>query len=293
MKLSKYIFFTTLLGLLFVSGCGSPFKDKGFKSEADYEFAKSAELNPLGVDAFKAVGVLNASQFNAVKNEMHATGYSDSNYINAILTYAEDKFEGAKMGISALEMRKRRHEEAAQSKAKKIEAERLEAKKRADEKSAKDAADKAIKDAREQRILASKKYVNERRQALQKSGVVEANMIDLIVNFKSLKGRQVFLTCNIYAVDASSGFCRSLDEKQYIPIDSASINKSDYKNMLTNCSAHYYDQNHDWCRSMPIVATLAGSSTPRLTNVSLYNLCEKRRYSSKYFKYESDECYID
>ena len=293
MKLSKYTFSAALLVSLFITGCGTPYKDKGYKSEADYEFSNSANLSPIGVARFKAAGVSSGAEFNAAINEMRAKGYSNSSKVDDVLEYVRDRFEGAKVGISALDIKRNRDAEAAQLRAKKIEAEKLEAKKKADENAAKVAAEKAKKDALDRKLLESKSYVSARRQALLKEGVVQANLIDLMVDFKSLKGKKVFLVCNIYNVDSSTAFCRSDDEKHLIIIESPSINRSDYRTMLKECSERYYNQNHKWCQSMPIVATVAGSSTPRLINASVYELCKERRFNMLRPRTPFDECYVE
>ena len=293
MKLSKYTFFVALLVSLFITGCGSPYKDKGYISEADYEFANSAKLSPIGVARFKAAGVSSASEFNVAINEMRTKGYSNSNDVDDVLEYVRDRFEGAKVGISALDRKRKRDVEAAQLRAKKIEAEKLEAKNKADENAAKVAAEKARKDAYNRKLLESKSYVAARQQALLKEGVVNANLIDLIVDFKLFKGKKVFLVCNIYNVDSSTAFCRSSDEKHLITIESPSISRSDYRTMLENCSQSYYNQNHPWCQSMPIVATVTGSSVPRLMNASVYELCKERKYSIFSSVRRFDECHVE
>jgi hypothetical protein len=297
MKLSKAAGF--LLGslLLVLAGCGSPYLEKGFESEADYEFAESANLSPVGVDRFKKAGVSNPSQYREAVNEMHVSGYSNSNEVDDVLEYARDRFEGTKTGVTALQRKNARIAEAARIKAAKLEAERLEAQRRADEKAAQDAAAKAKEEAEEREVarkrLESEKYVRARWEALRKAGIYETDVLNLIVNFQSFKGKKVFLKCWINNMSSYGGNCRSSDDKQYVSIDNEGIDKEDFKWLLENCRNQYYNENSWYCRSAPVVATVDGSSVPRLTNVYFYELCKKRTEWSSRWSREREGCSLE
>jgi len=297
MNLSKSVFLALLAGLFLLTGCGSPFKDKGYKSEADYEFSNIANLSPIGVERFKNAGVSNGLQFKDAINEMRATGYSNSNDVDDILEYVRDRFEGAKSGVSALDRKRARVAEAARIKAAKLEADRVESKRKVDEQAAKDAAAKVKADIAERdlkrRRTESENYVRARREALRKAGVYDADVLNLIVNFQSYKGRKVFLKCWINNVGSYGGNCRSSDDKQSISIENTGIAKDDFKWLLENCRNQYYNENSSYCKSMPIVGTVEGSSVPRLTNVYFYDLCKKRTSWSTQWGRELEGCDVE
>jgi len=297
MQPTKSLFIALLSTLFFIVGCGSPYLEKGFKSEEDYDFAQSANLSPIGVDRFKSAGVSNPSAYQTAVSEMHTTGYSNSKDVDDVLEYVRDRSEGAKTGISALQRKNARIAEAARIKAEKLEAERLAAKRRADEQTAKEAAAKAEKAAAERELARkrteSENYVRAKRDALKKSGVYETDVINLIVNFQSYKGKKVLLKCWINNVGSFGGNCRSEDDKQYISIDNEGIDKEDFKWLLESCRNQYYNDNHWYCKSAPIVATVEGSSVPRLTNVYIYELCKKRTEWSSNWGRELEGCNIE
>jgi hypothetical protein len=213
MKFKTFCYRTALVASLFLTACGSPYLEQGFKTEADYDFAKSANLSPIGVDRFKSAGVSNASQYKAAADEMRATGYSKSNEVDEVLNYAQDRFEGAKNGVSASQQKNARVSEAARIKAAKIAADRLEAKLQTDALEAKNAADKAAMAEYLRKRLESERYVVARRDALSKSGVTQTGVVDLIVDAKSYEGKKVFLDCIVHMMNASGGYCRSGDAR--------------------------------------------------------------------------------
>jgi hypothetical protein len=281
MKLSKLNFLALISVVFFIVGCGSPYLEKGFKSEEDYDFAKSANLSPIGVERFKNAGVSNPSQYQAAVSEMRATGYSNSNDVDDVLEYARDRFEGAKAGLTGLQRKNARIAEAARVKAAKLEAERLEAKRLSDERAAKAAIEKAEQEARakerERRSRESEKYVKARRDALKKADVYETDVLNLIVNAKSYEGKQVFLQCAINLVSSGGGNCWSADDKQRVSINDEGIDKETFKWMLQNCQNQYSKDNASYCQAAPVVGTVVGSSFPRLKNVYFYELCKKRK----------------
>ena len=294
----KTLFVASLTTLFFIVGCGTPYLERGFKSEADYVFAQSANLSPIGVERFKSAGVSDPSAYHAAVSEMHTTGYSTSNDVDDVLEYVRDRFEGAKTGTSALQRKNARIAEAARRKAEMLEAERLEAKRLADEKTAKEAKRAAELAAQEREIARkrteSKNYVLARKDALKKSGVYETDVLDLIVNYQSYKGKKVFLKCWINNFDSLGGHCRSKDDKQFISIENEGIDKNVYKWLLENCRNYYYKDNDWYCQSAPIVGTVEGSSIPRLTNVYIYELCKNRTlFSSSAWKPEFEGCSLE
>ena len=299
-RLVKPIFLAALSVSFFIVGCGSPYLEKGFKSEEDYNFAQSVNLSPHGVDLFKSARVVNVEQYRAALNEMHITKYSNSDDANDVWRYVQDRFQGERSGLSAIQQRDARNAEAAKKEAQRREAERLAAaqraederraaKKRADEEAAAAAAKTAAKQESERKRSESEKYLEARLEGLEKQDVDVTDVFQLIVNFKSYEGKKLFLSCSINLVDANGGFCWSDDGKQYITFKSEGINKRNFSWLLKNCPYKNSDQNHDKCQNVPIIGTgeVYGSKL-RLKNVYFYELCTKRLdWQSVY------DCYVE
>jgi len=293
-RLAKPIFFAVLSVSFFIVGCGSPYLEKGFKSEEDYDFAQSVNLSPRGVELFKSARVVDAEQYRAALNEMHITKYSNSDDANDVWRYVQDRVEGERLGLSATQQRDARNAEAAKKEAQRREAERLAALQRAEgeRRAAQKRADEKAAAAKEsaRKRSESENYLEARLQGLEKQGVNEtADVVELIVNFKSYEGKKVFLPCSINLVDASGGFCWSDDGKQYITFNTEGINKRNFSWLLDNCPYKNSNQNHDKCQNVPIIGTgeVYGSKL-RLKNVYFYELCKKRLdWQSVY------ECYVE
>jgi hypothetical protein len=195
----------------------------------------------------------------------------------------ERELERQRLAQAEAEQAKRQEQERlakAREDAAKNEAERIEVKRRADEKAAQEAAQeaaaRAAKEALARKRMESEKWVRAKREGLKNSGIYETDVISLIANFESYKGKIVFLKCWINRVNPRGGDCRSGDDRQYISFENEGINKQDFKWLLQNCSNQFYRDNDWYCQSAPIVGTVGGTSEPRLKNVYVYELCKKR-----------------
>lgn len=114
-----------------LAGCGSPYREKGFKSEPDYELAKAGGLSPRGVELFKGVGVSTPEAFKEAAGEMKSSGYSTSNDPNVVYQYSKDRFDGRSAGRTALQQRAARQEEERRAEQRKREQQQLEAQRKA------------------------------------------------------------------------------------------------------------------------------------------------------------------
>ena len=154
-----------------------------------------------------------------------------------------------------------------------------------------EANEKLEKEALIRKRLDSGKYVQARLDALKKEGVYQTDVVNLIVNFQSYKGRKVFLKCSINNFSALGGNCWAGDKSQNISISSEGLDKETFKWLLENCSERYFPDNHWYCQSAPIVGNVGGASLPRITNVYFYELCKERTKKSTLSK--NDEFYRD
>ena len=262
-----------LLVSVFLAACGSPYLEKGFKTEADYEFAESANLSPIGVDRFKSVGVSNATQFKSALGEMQVTGYSKSNDVDDVLQFARDRLEGATTGMSASKVRDVRVAEAARLKAEKLEAERLAAKRKAD----KEAAEKAAAAEKAQAAAAEKakrerQATAERLAKLTKFAASDPSMLEVVVDFQAFKGKKVVLYCDsITSFSAYGGQCNS--GNQNISIDKEGIDKDFFAAALLSCPNGSPNNNRSSCKGLEIIGLVDGYSVPSLKNVRPYSSC--------------------
>lgn len=279
LKFKKFHLIVIFSGFL-LGGCGSPYLEKGYKSENDYDFAvgvsKKSRITPVGVERFKNIGISSVTQFNEALNQMHTSGYSKSNDIDDVLEFARDRFEGAKTGISAADHKKVRLAEASRIKAEKEEAERREAQRLANEAAAKKRQEELAENARRQEYARkeaeAKKALLAKKEHLRRSNIYETDVISLIVDFKAYKGRRVYLKCWINLFSSYGGNCWSSNDTQSVAIDHVGMDKDLYKWLLLRCPNRFYNENNYKCRGMGVIATVGGSSVPRLENVVYYEL---------------------
>lgn len=144
-----------------VAGCGSPYLEKGFKSEQDYDLAEAGGLSPRGVEMFKSVGVTTPQGYREAAQSMKSSGYSSSNDPNDVYMYAKDRFDGQRAGRSASAQRTVRVEEERQAERRKRELQAQEAQRKAAQQEAEnrkkreeEAAQKAKEEKNRQALLA-------------------------------------------------------------------------------------------------------------------------------------------
>jgi hypothetical protein len=147
-----------------------------------------------------------------------------------------------------------------------------------------EANEKLEKEALKRKLLDSRKYVQARLDALKKEGIYQTDVVNLIVNLQSYKGRKVFLKCSINNFSALGGNCWAGDKSQNISISSEGLDKETFKWLLENCSERYFADNHWYCQSAPIVGNVGGASLPRITNIYFYELCKERTKLSTFSK---------
>ncbi len=148
--------FLICLVLALLAGCGSPYREKGFKSEPDYELARAGGLSPRGVDLFKSVGVSTPEAFKEAAGEMKSSGYSSSSHPDAVYQYSKDRFDGRPSGRSALQQRTVRQEEERRAEQRKREQQQLEAQRKAAQEEAerkKKQQEEAAREAQRQKNL--------------------------------------------------------------------------------------------------------------------------------------------
>jgi hypothetical protein len=210
--------------------------------------------------------------------------------------------EGAALALNeAVEKKRREDAEAEEARreevrrlaaikeqAAKREAAILLAKQQADEKAAQEAANEAAakdreaaaklkKEAYERKRLESAKYVRARLEALKTAGINQTDVINLMVSWELYKGKKVFIKCIITSIDQFGGQCFDNGSGQYVLISSDGIDRGHFKWLLQNCQKKYSNDNHWYCKSVPIVGMVMGPSQPTLTNVLIYELCKDPR----------------
>lgn len=161
---------------------------------------------------------------------------------------------------------------ASKEEAAKREAAQLLAKQQADKKAAEEAANKLALKTQERQRIERENYIQSRLAALKKADIHTTDVISLIVNLESLKGRKVYLQCAISSATASGAYCWSDNSAtQSVWIDVEGIDKQLFEYMLKKC-LNRYEYAFYYCGKVPITGTVVGSSPPRLKTVSIYNL---------------------
>ncbi len=148
--------FLICLVFALLAGCGSPYREKGFQSEPDYELAKAGGLSPRGVELFKSVGVSTPEAYKEAAGEMKTSGYSSSNDANVVYQFSKDRFDGRAAGRTALQQRVARQEEERRAEQRKREQQQLEAQKKAAQEEAerkKKQQEEAAREAQRQKNL--------------------------------------------------------------------------------------------------------------------------------------------
>jgi hypothetical protein len=97
--------------MFMLAACTSLYLEKGFKSEADYDFAIAKNLSPIGVSRFAQYGIVNANSYNKAYEEMRAISYSSDTSPDTLLAYLKDKNDGATKRIGANDQKFARMEE--------------------------------------------------------------------------------------------------------------------------------------------------------------------------------------
>lgn len=97
--------------MLMLTACTSLYLEKGFKSEADYDFAIAKNLSPTGVSRFAQYGIVNANSYNKTYEEMRAISYSSDASPDTLLAYLKDKKDAAAKGIGVNDQKFVRMEE--------------------------------------------------------------------------------------------------------------------------------------------------------------------------------------
>lgn len=101
-----------LITTISATACTPIYKQNGFESEQEYSFSKEYNLSPYGVKSFMTYGINNAASVEAAKEQMIKDGYGNSAKIDDILAYLSDKRSGEMKGLSALEFKKFKINEA-------------------------------------------------------------------------------------------------------------------------------------------------------------------------------------
>ncbi len=127
----KYIS-VVFISLVLLSGCGTPWRERGYLSPEDYSLGDAAGTNPNGVAMFKRIGITTPKDYKDAATEMNASGYSKTNNLGDIYLFSKDRFDGRNSGRSALDQRAFRLEENRKEQQRKLEAQRLEDKRKAD-----------------------------------------------------------------------------------------------------------------------------------------------------------------
>ena len=273
MSLKAVFHLITLLSFVFLASCGSPYLEKGFKTEADYEFAQSANLSPIGVDRFNSVGISNITQYKIALGEMQLSGYAKSNDVHDVLQFARDKVEGTKTGVTAVKVRDARAAEAVRLKVETAEAERLATKLKAEkEATEKVAAAEKAQLASAERSKREREATAERLAKLTRQGASDPSLVDVLVDFQSFKGKKILLYCDsITSFSGYGGQCNS--GNQYIFIDKEGIDKDFFAFALFSCPSGNPNNNLGSCKGIEIIGLVDGHSIPSLKNVRPYSSC--------------------
>jgi hypothetical protein len=107
----KLIFIVTIISTFMLAACTSLYLEKGFKTEADYEFAIAKNLSPAGVSRFAQYEIFNANSYTKTYEEMRAISYSSDSNPDTLLAYLKDKKEATAKGIGVNDQKFARMEE--------------------------------------------------------------------------------------------------------------------------------------------------------------------------------------
>lgn len=96
-------------------------RSRGFKTSEDFLFSKEIGADSNQITELKNRGIANISQYGAVLEEISRMGYAATPSVSDVIQFIDDKKEGSRVGLSALQVRQKR---IAQQKAQKAASER-------------------------------------------------------------------------------------------------------------------------------------------------------------------------
>jgi hypothetical protein len=169
---------------------------------------------------------------------------------------------------------------AAREAAQRAEAERVNrereaeaARRAAEEQRSRQAAEQR---AQEESRAWERRRAEEARQKeafLRSQGIRETTVIDLIVNYDTLRGRKVLVRCNLVGASSSGVTCddpRNDRQSVRLPLENMGWDFKQF--LLERCSRFVRNENSYRCSDVGIVGTVTGSASfPRIDGASIFS----------------------
>lgn len=96
----------TFIASLFLLACAPMYQQKGYASEADYNFSlKLGNPTPQRIATLRSYGITSREDFDKVLSEMKTTNYSQTDNWNDVLSYLKDKKDAQAAGLTVIQQR--------------------------------------------------------------------------------------------------------------------------------------------------------------------------------------------